>query len=212
MNAPVTPVSPATRPFQVGTTGWTLADLTDLAIADQWEQGRYEIVEGVLTTMPAAYFFGNVRVQRLILLIQVYLGLGRARGEFAQEVDVVLSEDRVVRADAVFMTPEDDQRQQQEIDRRGDFEEGVAPIFVPPTLIIESLSRSHERHDRGTKRRWYAEARIPNYWLLNTYQQTLECLALEGHDYRVDQAGSGTDEIRPSLFSGLVISLTQIWQ
>lgn len=49
----------SSRPFEPGTTGWTVHDLDDPEIERQWFQGRYEIVEGVLTKIPPAYFAGG---------------------------------------------------------------------------------------------------------------------------------------------------------
>jgi Uma2 family endonuclease len=46
---------------------------------------------------------------------------------------------------------------------------------------------------------------------LDAQQRSLECLVLEGADYRVDQSGRNADEIKPSLFPGLVIPLAQLW-
>ena len=204
---------PATssKPFKVGTTGWTVRDLLDPAVEFQYMEGRYEIVEGVLTQMPAAYFYGQNRLSRLIDTVKPNLAASGLRGEFATEVDVALREDRVVRVDAIFLTSDDLEKQSEEVARRGDFDEEATPIFVAPTLIIESLSRGHERHDRVTKRRWYAEARVPNYWLFNSFERSLECLVLGRRGYKVDQAGSGNAELRPSLFPGLVIRLSKIW-
>ncbi|MEM6394393.1 MAG: hypothetical protein AAF797_16625 [Planctomycetota bacterium] len=34
------------KPFEVGTLGWRVEDLEDPAIARQWFDGRYEIIEG----------------------------------------------------------------------------------------------------------------------------------------------------------------------
>src|SRR4051812_34377862 len=137
-----TPVT-SSKPFKVGTTGWTVYDLLDPSFYAEWDDGSYEIVEGVLTVMPAANLFANRRVKRLVRQVETYLGPGRGRGEFAFEIDVAVTEDRVVRADAVFVTPEDDRRQAEELARRGDFPDDLAPLFAPPTLIIESLSQGH---------------------------------------------------------------------
>ncbi|HZL38562.1 MAG TPA: hypothetical protein VFC78_24855 [Tepidisphaeraceae bacterium] len=59
-NSSAMPLAPTTsRPFIPGTTGWTADDLDDPQIERQWEDGAYEIIEGVLTLMPAAYFAGS---------------------------------------------------------------------------------------------------------------------------------------------------------
>lgn len=57
----MTPTGTSSRPFEPGTTGWTVHDLDDPEIERQWFEGRYEIVEGVLTKMPPAYFTGEMR-------------------------------------------------------------------------------------------------------------------------------------------------------
>ena len=84
-------------------------------------------------------------------------------------------------------------------------------ILVPPTLVIESLSPGHEAHDRRTKRKWYAEFGVPNYWLFDPFARSMECLMLESGTYRVDRHARGDDELRPSLFPGLVVPLGEVW-
>lgn len=41
---PMTAPATGSRPFEVGTTGWTADDLLDPQIERQWEDGRYEII------------------------------------------------------------------------------------------------------------------------------------------------------------------------
>ena len=53
------PLTVESRPFLPGTTGWTASDLDDPQIERLWFSGRYEIVEGVLTSMPPAYLAGG---------------------------------------------------------------------------------------------------------------------------------------------------------
>ena len=85
-------------------------------------------------------------------------------------------------------------------------------ILVPPTLIIESISPGHEQHDESTKRRWYEEFGVPNYWLLNAFDRTLRCLKLHRSAYKLDASGRGKGKLRPTLFPGLIISLNQVWE
>jgi hypothetical protein len=40
----MTSIATEPRPFQPGTTGWTVRDLDDPEIERQWFSGRYEIV------------------------------------------------------------------------------------------------------------------------------------------------------------------------
>lgn len=207
------------KPFKVGTTGWTVEDLDNPKIEKQWEQGAYEIVEGVLARMPAAFFDGVLPLTRLQRLIIFHLHNKKLSGDFGFEVDFVVDRRRVAKPDMIFLTPAD-LRLQAEARARGTRKSGTPPgrphlrfgrFLVPPTLVVESISIGHEDHDQETKRRWYAEARVPHYWLLNAYRRSLECLVLKGKAYRIDQAGRDRDELRPSAFPGLVIPLGELW-
>ena len=200
------------RRFTVGTTGWSADDLDDPRVERHWTEGRYEIVEGVLAIMPAAYRDGTLPLSRLRRIAERHFDRVQLAGEFTNEDDFVVGRKRVARVDLLFMTPEDDRRQQVANAQRGKPRLRFGRLLVPPTLIVESLSLGHEDHDRETKRRWYAEARVPNYWLVDAYQRSLECLVLEQDAYRVDQLGRGNDDVRPSAFPGLVIPLAELWR
>lgn len=200
------------RRFTVGTTGWSADDLDDARVERHWHEGRFEIVEGVLTIMPAAYRDGTLPLSRLRRIAERHFDRVKLEGEFTNEDDFIVGRKRVARVDLMFMTPDDDRRQEVANAQRGKPRLRFGRVLVPPTLIVESLSLGHEEHDRETKRRWYAEAGVPNYWLLDAYQRTLECLVLEPGNYRIDQSGRAADELRPSAFPGLVIPLAELWR
>ena len=197
------------RPFEPGTTGWTASDLDDPEIERQWFDGRYEIVEGVLTKMAPAYFSGGKKLQRVIFRVTTHIGEGA--GSFGTEVEIVIDEDRVVRTDAAFLTPSEEERQHQAALAAGRKDPERTRILIPPTLIIECISPGHEKHDHRTKRRWYAEFGVPNYWLLDPFKRTLKCLVLRDGVYHDDAAGQGNEDVRPALFPGLVLHLQEIW-
>ena len=199
------------RLFKPGTTGWTAADLDDPDIERLWLRGRYEIVEGVLTTMPAAYYAGGESLTELIYLIKEH---GKRLGEkrsFSVEVDIVISERRVARSDAAMLLPDALKRQRAAARLAGRRDVRRTPIYVPPTLVIESLSPGHEAHDLETKRLWYAEFGVPHYWLLNAFTRELLCLRLETGAYVQDAHGSVDQTISPALFPGLNIDLKDLW-
>ncbi len=202
----------AHREFLPGTTGWSVDDLDDPEIERLWSQGRYEIVEGVLTQMAAAYFDGGSALQDLLFILRTHVGAAHLGGRFATEVDMILNKRRLPIVDAIYLSPDDQQKQKAAHVATGKRKQlKYGRILVPPALVIESISWGHEAHDRETKRGWYAEARIPNYWMLDAQQRSLECLVLDGPDYRIDQSGRDGAELRPSLFPGLIIPLGSLW-
>ena len=199
------------RPFVPGTTGWTADDLNDPEIERQWERGAYEIVEGVLTTMPPAYFDGSIALQNLIDVLNEYFRRTKQRGAFGPEADLVIGKKRIARVDAAWMSLADLARQKAANASRGKKGLRYGRLLVPPTLVIESVSMGHEDHDTETKSRWYAEFRIPNYFILDAYARTLECLVLRGKKYAIDSEGKDDEEIRPAAFPGLTVRLKDVW-
>jgi Uma2 family endonuclease len=160
--------------------------------------------------MPPAYYIGGKVLQKLIN--RVVQHIGEDVGSFAPEVEIVVDEDRVVRADAVFLTPAEEKRQEKAALAEGRKDPEKTRILIPPTLIIECVSPGHEHHDHKTKRRWYAEFGVKNFWILDPFKRSLQCLILRGGRYVEDVAGKGKAELNPALFPGLKLALTRIFK
>ncbi|MEX2214252.1 MAG: Uma2 family endonuclease [Phycisphaeraceae bacterium] len=205
---------PELRPFEPGTTGWSADDLNDPEIEKLWESGHYEIVEGVLTTMAAAYFQGGSALYRVIRQFDSFRDAHGIKGDFGFEADLIVSARRVARVDAAFLTPDDMERQRLanlNHPRWGRKKLKYGRLLVPPTLIIESISLGHESHDRETKRGWFAEFGVPHYWIVDSFEHTLDCLTLREGKYEIDQSGRENDVLKPTLFTGLEIQLAKLW-
>ena len=197
---------------QPGTTGWTARDLEDPEVERDWVQNRYELVEGVLTKMPPAYFVGGNCAFNLMTVLRAYSKERGLNFRFAAEGEIIIDELKVLRADGVMLTPADALRQEQAARSVGKSDLKRVRLLVPPTLVIESVSPGHETHDRETKRLWYGQFQVPNYWLVDAFQRSLECLRLNGDRYDVDAAGKQNDVVEPPSFPGLKISLQEIWE
>jgi Uma2 family endonuclease len=196
-----------------GSTGWTVHDLDDPKVEEAWEAGHFQIIEGVLAIMPPAYWDNSVALQRLIYQMQRYLDDCSLPVDFGYEVDVIVGETRVPKADAVYMSSVDKTRQLHENKTRRK-PKGIkyGRLCIPPTLVIENISKGHESEDRVVKRRFYAEAKIPNYWILDVYQKTLERLVLTKDAYTLDQIGRGKGKVMPKCFPELTIDLSKVWE
>jgi len=204
-------VDTSLRPFVPGTTGWSASDLDDPEIERLWFQGRYEIVDGVLTTMAPAYFTGGEALSNLLVICHTYdreHGLG---GSFPMEADIIVDESHVFVADFVYLSAKDRKLQRVATRRAGRHDPARTRILVPPTLIVESVGPGHEQHDRRTKMRWYAEFGVPNFWILDAFKKSLDCHVLEGSAYRLEASGRNSQSVSPSLFPGLKISLADLW-
>jgi Uma2 family endonuclease len=198
--------------LQPGTIGWTVDDLNDPAIGSLWDEGRYEILDGILTVMPPAYFRGASVADNLKFILRTYFNAVKIPSAFSGEVDIAITPKRVVRADSVAIAGDDL--------RKFDALKFDPPrtnwrdheLILPPTIVIESVIQGHEAHDHVTKRKWYAEFRIPHYWIVDGTRRTLECLRLDREQYVVDVAGKQKDILSPSSFPGLTIRLNDVWE
>ena len=84
---------------------------------------------------------------------------------------------------------------------------------LPMVAIVDddaSIRRSLLRvvQSAGYGAEAFASAREFLEWLP---QNQAACLVLEGKEYRVDQMGRGNEQVRPSLFRGLVVALGELW-
>ena len=122
---------------------------------------RREILAGELYVTPSP----QRRHQRVAFEIARILAdyAERAGGEVnIAPLDTVLSAQNVVEPDVIYVAP----------DRMHTL--GVKAIIGVPSLVVEVLSPSTKRVDRGRKREIYARFAIPEYWIVDPDTNTIE--------------------------------------
>src|SRR5207253_417697 len=139
----------------------------------QWpaDGRRYELYDGEVIVVPSPF----PRHQRVAAhLAEVLTQYEHATGGlmFGSPIDIVLSEYDVIQPDLVFFRQE----------RRHLLDMWQA-TRVPPDLAVEVLSRSTERRDRGRKMTLLAQSRVPEYWIVDPKQNTLEIYVLAADGY-----------------------------
>jgi Uma2 family endonuclease len=78
-----------------------------------------------------------------------------------------------------------------------------------PDLVIEILSPSTRRRDRGLKKERYRRAGVPEYWVIDGVQQVVEQFVLEGEEYRL--LGSHHDAVEFRGLPGVRVDLKKVW-
>jgi Uma2 family endonuclease len=198
--------------LQPGTLGWTVHDLRRPDVRALWDSGRYQIIRGVLTLMPPARFRGGTVVDNLKFILRGYFRERGIRAAFSGEVDIAVESDLVLRADGVAVVGRDLRKFEAQRFDPPDPDWKDNPLTLPPTIVIESISRGHELHDRVSKRSWYAAFGVPHYWIVDAYAKTLECLRLEGRKYVTDAKGRGDETLSMSGFPDLRVRLRDVWE
>jgi Uma2 family endonuclease len=165
---------------------WTYDDL--LRMPEPRDGKRYEILDGELVVSPSpATRHQHVSGQVIRALMREIQDTGRGLA-FHAPLDVVLSRTRVVIPDHVAVRAD----RLAIVERRG--------IFGPPDLVTEILSPANRRYDRSRKRRLYANAGIPEYWILDPDANTIEQLVLGEGAYVLDGVYEPGDRLRSVVF------------
>jgi Uma2 family endonuclease len=159
---------------------------------------RYELVRGDLFVTPSP----NLRHQRVSreLLVQLMSYFhGRSLGEvFDAPTDVILTGQDVFVPDLVVTTDPGSPT------GRG--------IERPPLLVVEILSPSTHKIDRGLKARRYAELGVQHYWIADPDRQRLECCRLRDGGFQPVIEGQGNTTLVHPDWDGLSIDLGRLWR
>jgi Uma2 family endonuclease len=178
------------RPIRFGTTvEWApwrkvqpRVSFADLERAPE-DGRRYELYDGEVYVVPAP-MPRHQRVQiRLVEWLDDYV---ESFGGFAvcAPIDIVFSEYDVVHPDVLFFGPP--RAHLVDLDRA---------IRHAPDLCVEILSPSTEATDRGRKMQMFARYRVPEYWIVDPVEETIEVHRLEAGSYLLVQRVSGDDKV-----------------
>ncbi len=117
------------------------------------EGERWELLDGAVVVSPRPSLWHQEVAARLFEALRALQRAGAGRTWY--EVDVALGERDVPIPDLVFV--------------RADRPDVIQPhaIVGPPDLVVEVLSPSTKRRDRGPKRRLYARAGVPTLWVID---------------------------------------------
>jgi Uma2 family endonuclease len=77
-------------------------------------------------------------------------------------------------------------------------------------LVIEVVSESNRDHDLETKRNEYADARIPEYWIVDPQESLVTVLKLKGDHYIVYGEHRPGERAVSSLVPAFSVSMDEI--
>ena len=83
--------------------------------------------------------------------------------------------------------------------------------FPPPPLVVEILSNSTEKYDRGVKFREYALAGVEEYWIVDADKNVLEQYVLGGSKFELVKAHLGAGQVQCRAIEGFVLDLSKVF-
>jgi Uma2 family endonuclease len=183
-------------------TPQTFADV--LALGDD---ARVELIDGVIVEKAAPVFEHGRAQWGLAASLRHYGDL--AHGDppgggpgwwFAPEVDIELAPLRVVRPDMAGWRR----------DRHPTIPARERPLRVVPEWVCEVLSASNRSHDVVTKVRFYAEARIAHYWMLDPEGRSLTVYRWTDRGYLLALAATADDLVRAEPFDAIEVKVATL--
>jgi Uma2 family endonuclease len=164
------------------------------------EDDRRELIDGELVEIEMPSSPHERLVALLAYFFEAWARAGGGGRTFASGLKVRVSERRGLMPDLQFYRPDN-----RPAGRSG------AVVDGRPDLAIEIISPSSVRYDRVIKLGYYASIGVPEYWLVDIENETVERLVLDGDRYRIESALSGDEVLSPTTFPGLAIPLMELW-
>ena len=160
------------------------------------DENRWEIIDGQPYAMTAPRVSHQEVCGELFALLHAHFK-GRSCRPFISPIDVRITEYDAVQPDLLVVCDESQ----------------ITPTHIegPPTLVVEVLSPSTQRHDRVRKLRLYAAAGVGEYWLIQPYPALAEVLSLENGSYLISGAYTEKDTLTSPSFPELALSLQEIF-
>lgn len=173
------------KPSLIKESGWTVEEYYQLP-----EDGnQYEIISGQLELKPSP----TTTHQRISLRLVRTL-VDSCENEYIimhSPLDVILSDNETRQPDILMI-----HRSREEIIE-------VRAVVGPPDLVIEILSPNSAKRDRTMKKESYARFEVPEYWIVDPFNLTIEQYVLisRGQPYELaaifDAADTVTSERIP---------------
>jgi Uma2 family endonuclease len=172
---------------------WTYADYLGLP-----DDKQYQIIDGELFMAPAPYS-DHQRVSRKLAVLLIKHVEKNVLGEvFYAPFDVILDDQNVVQPDILLI----EKSRLPKIRQRG--------LFGRPDLAMEIVSPSSTQIDRRKKHALYESCGVPEYWVIDPANRTIEIFVLAEGQYQPFAFAAETGSVKSNLLSGFEVDLTAV--
>ena len=160
---------------------------------------RYQLIDGELILAPSPTSRHQFVSVRLTVALFKFVEQHRAGVVLQAPLDVILAEHEVFQPDILFVSN----------DRR----EIMTPANIQgaPDLVVEILSPSTRRNDRGHKLDVYSRYGVREYWIVDPDAGLVEVLTAGDSGLALAATFSLEDVLVSPLLPGLVVELDQVF-
>ena len=160
---------------------------------------RYELYDGEVLVVPSPLLRHQDAAANIFELLHSHARRYGGKALIAP-IDIVFSEFDVMQPDVVFFR-----------DSRRHLLRRDEAIRAAPDLVVEVLSPSTERNDRGRKMQAYARFGVPEYWIVDPYEKAVEVHQLSEGRFWLEQKAEAGDAVRSPTLSELEFPAASIF-
>ncbi len=174
---------------------WTEADYYPLS-----DMGRIvELSNGNVEVLPMPTIYHQLILGRLFAALSAFALQYKLGWVFFAPLPVRLWPGKVREPDLAFISTPHAER--------------MGTYLGVPDLVVEIISAGTEKTDREVKREEYAQAGIPEYWIIDPKAKTLDLLRLdrEAETYTTTAQLSLNDALTSPTFPGFTLSLAELF-
>lgn len=161
---------------------------------------RYELYDGEVWEMPSPKPRHQAAISNTHDMLRAHSRRTKARCLVAP-LDIVFSRYDVVQPDIVYFLAE-----------RAHLIKPDKVTRDRPDLAVEVLSQGTESNDRGRKLRMFARYGVPEYWILDPVEHTLEILLLRGDFYVAAPKAGGETVVTSTLLPDLSFRVSRLFE
>lgn len=168
-------------------------------LAFEAEHPRIELVEGFLEVLPVGTNCHQAALEALLVLLKAY---GRATRGVARVAGgrLRLRPGLIREPDVMYLA--------------GDHRDHITEEYwTHADLVVEVISpgATNEVRDRVTKRREYAEAMIPEYWIVDPEAQTIAVLVLGTEGYAEQAVLARGETLTAATLPGFAVAVAEVF-
>jgi Uma2 family endonuclease len=161
---------------------------------------RYELYDGELLELSAPIILHQLAMVRAAEVLRAY---ERTHGGLVvvAPMDVVFDEFNVLEPDVLFV-----------VAARVHLLDVRQHVHIPPDVVVEVLSPSTARRDRGVKMRMYAACGVREYWIIDAEERQVQIHSLTDSGWVLAQNGVPGVEIASAILEGLRFDPTRLFE
>jgi Uma2 family endonuclease len=162
---------------------------------------RYELIYGNIVKKTAPTLQHQRISRKLLVALDNFITQNKLGEIFDAPVNVVFDENNVVEPDLVFVSEA----------KKSILDENEGVILGVPDLIIEIISPSSVKNDRGTKMDLYEYFGVLEYWIVDPNNASIELYVLENKVWKLKEVAGKEDILKSKILEGLKLEVSKIF-